>query len=212
MIDKSLIDYRVYLVLDPDLCADFGMVETAVAAAQAGAGLVQLRAPGWKKKAMYECALALKEKLAALNVPLIIDDHVDVAMAVQADGIHVGQKDLPVDVVRKLVGPDMIVGLSINSLDELKQMDPDRVDYIGVGPVFRTSTKKDAASPIGLKGLEAIVRASLVPAVGIGGIKACHMGEVAATGAKGAAVVSAICGTRDPALATEALLSAWQAR
>ena len=210
MIDKTNIDYRVYLVLDPDLTAQLGMVETALAAAQAGAGLIQLRAPQWKKRAYFECAVSLKNALKPYGIPLIIDDHVDVALAAKADGVHVGQKDLPVEAVRQLVGPNMIVGLSINNMAQLQAMDPNLVDYIGVGPVYTTTTKKDAAAPIGIEGLSAIAQQSPVPVVGIGGINETRTVEIAQTAAHGVAVISAICGQADPAQATAKLLVAWQ--
>ena len=210
MLNKSVLDYRVYLVLDPDLSAAFGIIETALAAAQAGAGLIQLRAPNWKKRACFECAVSLKNALKPYGIPLIIDDHVDVALAAQADGVHVGQKDLPVEAVRQLVGPDMILGLSINNLMQLQAMNSDLVDYIGVGPVYATSTKKDAAAPIGIEGLSAIARQSPVPVVGIGGINEARTVEIAQTAAHGVAVISAICGQADPAQATAKLLAAWQ--
>lgn len=210
MINKTTLDFRVYLVLDPDLTAQFGMVETAVAAAQAGAGLIQLRAPNWKKRACYDCAIALKKALRPFHIPLIVDDHVDVALAAQADGVHVGQKDLPIEVVRQLVGPDMIVGLSINNLAQLESMNPHLVDYIGVGPVFATTTKKDADEPIGVSGLSNIAQLSSVPVVGIGGINEERTVEIARTAADGIAVISAICGQVDPSKATRNLLAAWQ--
>lgn len=210
MINKTTLDFRVYLVLDPDLTAQFGMVETAVAAAQAGAGLIQLRAPNWKKRACYDCAIALKKALRPFHIPLIVDDHVDVALAAQADGVHVGQKDLPIEVVRQLVGPDMIVGLSINNLAQLESMNPHLVDYIGVGPVFATTTKKDADAPIGVSGLSNIAQLSPVPVVGIGGINEERTVEIARTAADGIAVISAICGQVDPGKATRNLLAAWQ--
>ena len=210
MLNKSVLDYRVYLVLDPDLSAAFGIIETALAAAQAGAGLIQLRAPNWKKRACFECAVSLKNALKPFGIPLIIDDHVDVALAAQADGVHVGQKDLPVEAVRQLVGPDMILGLSINNLMQLQAMNSDLVDYIGVGPVYTTTTKKDASAPIGIEGLSAIAQQSPVPVVGIGGINEARTVEIAQTAAHGVAVISAICGQADPAQATAKLLAAWQ--
>ena len=210
MINKTTLDFRVYLVLDPDLTAQFGMVETAVAAAQAGAGLIQLRAPNWKKRACYDCAIALQKALRPFHIPLIVNDHVDVALAAQADGVHVGQKDLPIEVVRQLVGPDMIVGLSINNLAQLESMNHHLVDYIGVGPVFATTTKKDADAPIGVSGLSNIAQLSPVPVVGIGGINEERTVEIARTVADGIAVISAICGQVDPGKATRNLLAAWQ--
>ena len=102
---RANIDYSVYLVLDPVLTEKLGMVETARLAVEGGASVVQLRAPQWKKRRRYECAVALKKVLTPYHVPLIIDDDVDIALACDADGVHVGQSDLPVEIVRKMMGP-----------------------------------------------------------------------------------------------------------
>lgn len=206
---KPLVDYSIYLVLDPDLTASFGMVQTAVEAAKAGATLVQLRAPDWKKRQYFECALQLKKALEPFNTKLIINDHVDVALAMDADGVHVGQKDLPVEKVRELVGPDKIVGLSINTMNEMRVVDPSVVDYVGIGPIFATTTKKDAAAPVGLDGFEKLSEASPVPCVAIGSVKAQHIPALVKAKAQGIAVVSAICGQPSPYEATRELRTLW---
>ena len=209
MIDKKL-DYSVYLVLDPVLTENLGMVKTAELAVKVGATVVQLRAPQWKKRRRYECAIELKKVLSAYHVPLIIDDDVDIALACDADGVHVGQKDLPVDIVRKMMGPHKIVGLSINTISQMRLVAPKLVDYVGVGPVFATSTKPDAATPIGFEGLRELMKISPVPAVAIGGIKAQHVAQVVKAGAQGVAVVSAICGQPDPMKCAAELNRLWQ--
>ena len=210
MSDKP-IDYSLYLVLDPVLCQQFGMVETAVEAVKGGATLVQLRAPQWKKKQIYDCALALKKALSGTPAKLIINDHVDVAIVVDADGVHVGQKDLPVAVVRKMIGKDKLLGLSINTAEQMTAVDATIVDYVGIGPVMPTTTKPDAAPSIGVEGLATLVAMSPVPSVAIGGIKCCHVSALAQTSVNGLAVVSAICGQENPRVASEALLKAWKA-
>lgn len=207
---KKNCNYSVYLVLDPVLTEKMGMVKTAELAIEGGATIVQLRAPQWKKRRRYECALALKDVLHAYHVPLIIDDDLDIALACNADGVHVGQKDLPVHIVRKFLGPDKIVGLSINNEQQMLAVDPNVVDYVGVGPVFSTTTKPDAEAAIGIDGLAKLMKSCLVPAVAIGGIKNHHIAEIATTGVQGIAVVSAICGQNDPLGSARELSELWK--
>lgn len=207
---RKPLDLRLYLVLDPDLCErSAGIIETALAAAAAGAGIVQLRAPGWKKRRMAECARALKRALVPLGVPLIIDDHADVAAAADADGLHVGQEDLSPEDARSIIGPDRILGLSLGSLSDCSKARWDLIDYAGIGPVFATQTKKDAGAAIGTDSFAAICAAAPCPCVGIGGIDAGNAAQIAAAGGDGIAVISAICGKPDPERASEALLSAF---
>ena len=228
---KKTFDLSLYLVLDPDLCGGAeGMVNTTLAAIQGGVTVVQLRAPNWKKPAVAECARELLRLMPA-SVPLIINDHADVARAVGAAGVHVGQKDLSPEDCRLIVGPDAIVGLSIANDDELScliidersRFSPDddvsrpaddehsrlprAVDYIGIGPVFPTGTKKDAAPVVGLDGLRRLLRNAPVPAVAIGGISEVNARSVYETGVHGIAVVSAICGKNDPETAARTLLA-----
>lgn len=211
---KRPFDLSLYLVLDPILCGDVGergfdgMVRTAVEAVSGGASIVQLRAPDWKKGRKVACARKLLEALRPLGVPLIIDDDADVMLAAGADGLHIGQKDLSAEDARRLIGPDAILGLSINHLPELAAMPPETIDYIGIGPVFGTQTKKDAGAALGLEKLAEIVQASPQPSVAIGGIKLAQAQAVIQAGVNGIAVVSAICGTSDPAAAAQALRKA----
>ncbi len=216
-VSKANIDVSLYLVLDPDLCGGMAaMVETAKIAAQNGATVVQLRAPNWKKGQWLQCAQQLKAVLAPLNVPLIINDHVDIALAVDADGVHVGQSDIPVQVVRQLIGPNKILGLSTNNLANVEQLltpeIADCIDYIGVGPVYPTSTKKDASPVISSAEMAAMFASTgTLPAVAIGGIGRGKIAPLIAAGADGVAVVSAICGQADVALATRNLGAELQA-
>jgi thiamine-phosphate pyrophosphorylase len=193
------IDVSLYLVLDSDLCGGLeGMLHTAVQAAHGGATLVQLRAPEWKKRRWLEAARALKAALSPLGVPLVVNDHVDVALIAGADGVHLGQADLPAADARRLLGPEKIVGVSVSNTDELSAL-ADGVDYLGVGPVFPTRTKKDASPVIGLPAFSALCAASPLPVVAIGGIDADNCASVIAARARGIAVVSAVCGKSDPA-------------
>ena len=203
---RSALDLSLYLVLDPDLCGGAaGMIDTARLAAENGASAVQLRAPDWKKSQWLATASELKRVLAPLGVPLIINDQIDVALAVDADGVHVGQDDLPPAVVRRLIGPGKWLGLSISNSPELAAVPPGLVDYLGIGPVYPTATKRDAAPATGLDTLAELVAATTLPVVAIGGIQLNNCRLPLQAGAQGVAVVSAICGQNDPAQCTRVL-------
>ncbi len=202
------LDLSLYLVLDPDLCGGpASMVETARIAAAHGATVVQLRAPNWKKRQWLETATELKRVLESYRVPLIINDQVDVALAVDAEGVHVGQDDLPASEARRLIGPDKWLGLSVSNRQELAAAPLEIVDYLGVGPVYPTATKSDAAPASGLDEFAGLARACALPIVAIGGITAGKCAPLMRAGAHGVAVVSAICGQADPAQATRKLLN-----
>ncbi|MGR9209088.1 thiamine phosphate synthase (plasmid) [Rhizobium leguminosarum] len=195
-------DLSLYLVLDPDLCAGIGMVETARLAVAGGATMVQLRDKHAATIGMIETGRALKQALEGTGALLIVNDDVEAAIAIGADGLHIGQQDMDAHKARTMIGPDMILGLSVETAPLAAAVDPGLVDYTGVGPVFATPTKADHKQPIGFDGLAKLVKASPVPSVAIGGLKADHVAQVFAAGAKGLAVVSAICGTPDPEAAT----------
>lgn len=195
-------DLSLYLVLDPDLCRAVGMIETARIAVRGGATMVQLRDKQATTAEMIAMGQELKAALAGTGVPLIVNDDVDAALAIGADGIHVGQDDMAAVSVRARVGDQMILGLSVETEELAKRVDPAVVDYVGIGPVFATGTKPDHKPPVGFDGLARIVALAPVPAVAIGGVKAEHAGEIFSAGAKGLAVVSAICGQSDPEAAT----------
>lgn len=197
----------LYLVLDPDLCGgEQGMVDAAVAAVAGGVTMVQLRAPKWKKRQWVSAAQALKAVLGP--VPLIINDHIDVALLVDAAGVHVGQQDISAEMARRLIGPDKILGLSVSNSAQLAAV-PEGVDYIGVGPVFATGTKLDASPVIGLEEFSRLMQDKTLPAVAIGGIGAGRIAALRAAGADGVAVVSAICGQSEPEQAARALYQEW---
>lgn len=201
-------DLSLYLVLDPGLCGETGMVETARLAAGAGATLVQLRHKHASTEEMIAIGRELKNALAGTGALLVINDDVDAAIAIGADGVHVGQSDMAAAAVREKIGPDMILGVSMGTEDLARAVDPAVIDYIGVGPVFATQTKSDHKTPIGFQGVANVVAVSPVPVVAIGGLKVQHVADVIATGADGLAVVSAICGQPDPAGATREIAAA----
>ncbi|WP_299622801.1 thiamine phosphate synthase [uncultured Tateyamaria sp.] len=189
---------RLYLVTDSALCRHLGLVETVVQAVAGGVTMVQLRAKDATTPERVSMALALKAALAGTGVPLLINDDVEAAVAADVDGAHIGQGDMQPAQARNILGPHKILGLSCETSDAVLAADPGIVDYLGIGPVFGTATKADHETPIGFDGLERLVRLSALPTVAIGGLKAQHQKQVLATGSKGQAIVSAICGQADP--------------
>lgn len=206
---RPVVDLSVYLVLDPDLCGGAqGMIETTRAAVQNGATCVQLRAPHWKKRALVEYGRALMQVLKDTGVPLIVNDHADVCLAVGADGLHVGQDDLSPEDARALIGPEKVLGLSVSNTEQLAAVHTALVDHLGIGPIFLTQTKTDTAAQLGIEGFAALARRKPCPVVAIGNVKVPIVADLIRSGADGVAVVSAICGQRDPGAATRALVEA----
>ena len=203
-------DLSVYLVLDPTLCAPRGMVETARAAVAGGATMVQLRDKTASTAERIATGRALQAVLEGTGARLIVNDDVEAAVALSADGLHIGQGDAAVDRARARIGPEMILGLSVETVAAAEGVDAARVDYVGVGPVFATPTKPDHSPPVGFDGLAQLVSAVPVPAVAIGGLNASHGAAVVAAGADGMAVVSAICGAADPGAAAQTIAKALQ--
>lgn len=201
-------DLSLYLVLDPVLCTGIGMVETARAAVAGGATIVQLRDKHTSTASMIETGLVLKQALAGIGARLIINDDIEAAIAIGADGLHIGQDDMDALTARRLIGPDMILGLSVETEALAAAIDPDLVDYAGIGPVFATPTKPDHKQPIGFAGLARMIDLCPVPSVAIGGLKAVHAADALLAGADGIAVVSAICGTPDPQAAAAKIAKA----
>lgn len=194
--EKSKIDYSIYLLTDDACLMGRPLLECVEQALRAGVTLLQYRSKYKDGGAMYQEALALKELCDRYDVPLIINDRVDVALAVGAAGVHVGQDDLPCSVVRQLVGPDFVIGVSAHNPEEARKAAADGADYLGCGAVFGTGTKAGVAK-LGLERLRSIREAVTLPMVGIGGVKADNYAEVLATGADGAAIISGILAADD---------------
>lgn len=207
---SSAFELTTYLISDRVLCGERGVTEVVRSAIEGGVSLVQLRDPEAKTGELVDQARTLLALLRPAGVPLIINDRADVALAVGADGVHVGQRDMAVGDVRALVGSELIVGLSISSLAELERSAAllEAVDYLGVGPIFATQTKADAAPPIGAAGLADVVARTRLPVVAIGGITRANAAQTIRAGAQGVAVVSEICCAPDPAQATRELAHA----
>jgi thiamine-phosphate pyrophosphorylase len=153
-----------------------------------------------------EQALALKDILKSTRVPLIINDRVDVALAVEADGVHLGQTDMPLAMAKKILGDTMIIGISGESLEDAVEAERNGADYLGVSPIYATPTKTDTAAPLGLEGLREIRKTVQLPLVGIGGLNRDNSAAAIRSGADGVAVVSAIVAADDPATAAGDLM------
>jgi thiamine-phosphate pyrophosphorylase len=171
--------------------------EVAGAMLDAGIGIIQYREKTKKMGAKYEECLRLRAMTRKYGAAFIVNDDIDLALLVDADGVHVGQEDLPVAAVRALVGPDRAIGLSTHSPEQARAAVAAGVDYIGVGPIYATQTKEDVCAPVGLSYLDFVVRGIDLPFVAIGGIKEHNLGEVAGRGARCAALVTEIVGAED---------------
>ncbi len=191
-------DYALYLVTDQALARGRAVVDVVRAAVAGGVTIVQVREKALAVRAFVTLAHELHAWLAPRGVPLIVNDRLDVALATGAEGVHVGQDDMPVDTARRLIGSDRILGVSVSSVEEARAAEAQGADYLGVSPIFPTPTKTDAPQPTGLEGLARIRRATRLPLVGIGGVNEHNAAEVVGAGADGIAVVSAIMSADDP--------------
>lgn len=195
----------LYLVTDRDLCGGRPLQDVVRAAVAGGAAWVQLREKNLSTRAFVEEAAAVKALLAPHKVPLIINDRLDVALAVGADGVHVGQDDMPYPLARAVLGKKMIIGLSVETWEDVEAAEKWDVDYLGVSPVFATPTKTDTKGSWGLEGITRIRSFSRHPLVAIGGLNVTNTGAAVRAGADGIAVVSAICAAPDPFAAAREL-------
>ncbi|QFT11452.1 thiamine phosphate synthase [Vibrio sp. THAF190c] len=198
--------YKLYLVTDDqqDLATLEHVVELSVAG---GVTMVQVREKHGDVRAFIERAQRVKAILSGTGVPLIINDRVDVALAVGADGLHLGQSDMPAEIARRLIGEDKILGLSIENEQQLKEAEHLPIDYIGLSAIFATPTKTNTKKHWGVEGLKSALETTKLPIVGIGGINESNIPELMATGVHGLALVSAICQADDPKAAAQHLLS-----
>ncbi|MBY7700035.1 thiamine phosphate synthase [Vibrio harveyi] len=197
--------YRLYLVTDDqqDLATLKRVVRKAV---EGGVTMVQVREKHGDVRAFIERAQAVKDILKDTDVPLIVNDRVDVALAVDADGVHLGQSDMPAIIARELIGPNKILGLSIENEEQLAEADSLPIDYIGLSAIFATPTKTNTKKHWGIDGLKMALETTSLPIVAIGGINESNIPQLSATGVHGLALVSAICHAEDPKAASESLL------
>jgi thiamine-phosphate pyrophosphorylase len=199
-----------YLVTDAALSAGRSTVDVVGAAIAGGVDVVQLREKGTTARSRYDLGIELRELTREAGVALIVNDRVDLALAVDADGVHLGDDDLPVAVAREQLGDEAVVGRSVSTVGGAREAAAAGADYLGVGAVYGT-TSKDTDSEIGLDRVRAVTDAVDLPVVGIGGVTPENAAAVVAAGADGVAVVSAITGADDPAAATRALNEAVEA-
>lgn len=202
---KPKIDYTLYLVTDSKLMSTETLEEAVEHAILGGCTLVQLREKSASSLEFYKNALSIKTITDKYKVPLIINDRMDIALAVDAAGVHVGQSDMPANIVREIIGIDKIVGITANSVEAAIKAQQDGADYIGVGALYSTNTKTDIRV-IYKEELIKIRKAITVPIVGIGGINKENVVDLSDTGIDGIAVVSAVIAQKDITAATRELI------
>lgn len=202
------LDSSLMLVTDRPLCLGRDLVDVVEQAIQAGATAVQLREKHLSTREFVCLGRELTKRLQPKNIPLFINDRLDVALAVGADGLHVGQEDMHVSDVRALAGFKLAIGLSVNSIQDVMEANTLDVDYLGAGPIFPTATKEDAKEALGIAGLHALIKSSRHPVVAIGSINQGNVAQVIKAGARGVAVVSAICAAESPLESTAQLVRA----
>lgn len=199
------LDLSLYLVTDSRFAQRSTLLDQVKRAVDGGVTVVQLREKHAPSEEILRTADVLLNILTPLQVPLLINDHVDIALKIGAQGVHLGQSDMHPDKARLYLGSEAIIGWSLESLDDLYRL-PDTVDYVAVSPVFRTFTKNYVAAPLGLRGLHELRLRCKKPLIGIGGISVSNVIEVLQQGVDGVAIVSAILGADDPKIAAEELM------
>lgn len=199
------MNYSLYLVTDRGLSRGRSTRDIVESGIRGGVTCVQLREKTATTREFIREALGIKDLLASRNVPLIINDRLDVALAVGAEGVHLGQKDMSLEMARTIAGDRMIIGISVESVEDAVTAAEGGADYLGVSPIFATPTKVDTAPALGLEGLAEIRRTVTLPLVAIGGLSSDNAGAVIRSGADGVAVVSAIVAAEDPERAARQL-------
>lgn len=199
------MNVELYVITDPDISRGRSHAQVAELAIKGGATVIQLRDKKANTRQLIEVGQVLREITRRMGVTFIVNDRVDVALAVDADGVHLGEEDMPVSVARRLLGPNRIIGASPERLDDAPLAERDGADYLGVGSVFGTSTKLDAGPPIGVESLARAKRMVRIPIVAIGGVSADNAAQAIAAGADGVAVISAVVGAEDVAGAARRL-------
>jgi thiamine-phosphate pyrophosphorylase len=204
------VDYSLYLVADAEFTAGRDLLALIGEAVHGGVTIVQLRGKNLSSRDFLELGLKSADLLARTGVPLLVNDRVDIALACGAAGVHLGQEDLPVDQARRILGPDRVIGVSVNTPEEALRAERYGADYVGAAPAYVTVTKEIALSVLGPEGIGRIKRAVRIPVVAIGGIGAVNAAALAAAGADGIAVISAILGAPDAKRAAEDLIKAFR--
>ncbi|MFD0680419.1 MULTISPECIES: thiamine phosphate synthase [unclassified Paenibacillus] len=208
--DQIIKDLQVYLVMGLEGYGHLTALQLAREAIAGGVTMVQLREKNAPLKQVLAQGAQLRELCRELNVPFLVNDRVDVAILLNADGVHVGQDDIPGAEARRLLGDDKIIGISAGTMEEAEWAMENGADYVGVGPVYSTATKQDAGEAIGTQLISAVAQRWNVPVVGIGGINSENAAVIVEAGAHGVAVVSAITKQQNPFLAAQTLVSSLQ--
>lgn len=204
------IDYSLYLVTDRQLSAGRDLIKVVKKAVQGGVTMVQIREKDSSTREFYQLALRLKEELDNSGIPLLINDRLDIALAVNADGLHIGQDDLPLPVARRILGKSKIIGLSASNREQARQGQRMEADYLGIGPVFWTPSKTDADPPTGIELLSSLKQEIKIPLVAIGGINRTNLAEIKKAGADGVAVISALLSADDVEAEARRMMGAWK--
>ena len=203
--EMSLQALRLYLVTDQASARGRTLTDVVAAAVQGGVNCVQLREKHLSTRDFLAQALILKTLLAPYQIPLVINDRIDIALACGAQGVHLGQSDMPVAQARQLLPPEVFIGWSVETMDDVARSASLPVDYLGVSPIHATPTKTDTQPPWGLDGLRQVRAATALPLVAIGGIHAHNARDILRAGADGLALVSALCAAADPCAAAQEL-------
>lgn len=201
------VNYDLYLVTDRKLAKGRVLLDIIKSAVEGGVTIVQLREKECSTKEFLQEAKGIKAFLSSQKVPFIINDRIDIALAVDADGVHIGQDDMPPDLARKLLGNEKIIGISVSNIEELNLSLQNNIDYLALSPIFSTQTKIDTSLPIGLEGIPAFRKLTKLPLIGIGGINVGNAKEIVRIGCDGIAVVSAIISSDNPEDASRKLLN-----
>jgi len=191
------LDLKLYLITDRSFLKEKNIKDAVEEAILGGVTIVQVREKNISSRHFYNIALEIKQVTDYYKIPLIINDRIDIAEAIDAAGVHLGQSDIDMVTARKILGKDKIIGISVENIAEALEAQKRGADYVGIGAVYYTGTKKDANEPIGISGVKNIVKSITIPSVAIGGINQNNFREVLGTGVNGISVISAILGKND---------------
>ncbi len=197
---------KLYLVTDPVLHGGRGVTATSEEALKAGVRFLQLRDKTASSKSLYNSAVILKDLCNKYSSYFVVNDRIDIAMAVKADGVHLGQSDMPADIARKIMGPEAIIGVSVRTVNEAEKAFKDGADYLAANLVFSTETKKDIKEPLGLDMVSVLAEVSSLPLIAIGGINPTNTSRLIKAGCDGVAVVTAIMNADSPTKAIQDFL------
>ena len=201
-----LIDWRLCFIADSEAGAGRDILQLIAEAVEGGATIIQLRGKKWTSREFLDVGMKAGRFLRPRKIPLIINDRVDIALACGADGVHMGQDDLPLPYAREILGKDRIIGISVATPSEAEAAEKDGADYVGAGPVFATLSKTDLGPLLGLEGLRTIREKVKIPILAIGGIYASNVSDIICAGADGVAVISAIAAAKNPVQAATEII------